>query len=267
MSNSAKSGPQPAIIVFGLTAIGKPRAGIFKGTDVGPARKAAAKLGLTVTEIADPASRALAAKIPAGRIGGSADGLVGFVTKDIYEQIKALGPQQQKNGKGESTTVASAAVQFRLPVNWDDIKVGDRVLAQDTDPADGWWQVRVIEVHGDLFKLRWPREERGRPFQRHRATLGLICPGEVKEPVKPDPNQAAAEPAVYPAHWSVIGLNQIVLAKEEGPMEQWWEAKTINLDKERVHSGMARSSPVARDRATAIWSRVGASGPESPLNF
>ena len=119
----------------------------------------------------------------------------------------------------------------RLPVNWDDIKVGDRVLAQDTDPADGWWQVRVTEVHGDLFKLRWPREERGRPFQRHRAMLGLICPGETKEPVKPDPKPAAAESAVYPAHWSVIGLNQIVLAKEEGPMEQWWEATTINLDK------------------------------------
>lgn len=155
-----------------------------------------------------------------------------FVTKDIYEQIKALGPQQQKNGKGEITTVASAAVQVRLPVNWDDIKVGDRVLAQDTDPADGWWQVTVTEVHGDLFKLRWPREERGRPFQRHRATLGLICPGETKEPVKPDPKQAAPEPAVYPAHWSVIGLNQIVLAKEEGPMEQWWEARTINLVKD-----------------------------------
>jgi hypothetical protein len=232
MSNSAKPGLQPAIIVFGVSAIGKPRAGIFKGTDIGAARKAATKLGLTVTEIADPASCALAAKLPTGRIGASADGLVPFVTKDIYEQIKALGlQQQQKNGKGESTTVASDAVQFRLPVNWDDIKVGDRVLAQDTDPADGWWQVRVTEVHGDLFKLRWPREERGRPFQRHRAMLGLICPGETKEPVKPDPKQAAAEFAVYPAHWSAIGLNQIVLAKEEGPMEQWWEAKTTNLDK------------------------------------
>ena len=232
MSNSAKPGLQPAIIVFGVSAIGKPRAGLFKGTDIGPARKAATKLGLTVTEIADPASCALAAKLPTGRIGASADGLVPFVSKDIYEQIKALGPHsQQKNGKGESTTGPSDAVQFRLPVNWDDIKVGDRVLAQDTDPADGWWQVRVTEVHGDLFKLRWPREERGLPFQRHRAMLGLICPGETKEPLKPDPKQAAAEPVVYPVHWSAIALNQIVLAKEEGPMEQWWEATTTDLDK------------------------------------
>ena len=45
--------------------------------------------------------------------------------------------------------------------------------------------------------------------------------------------QPAAEPnTVYPRHWSVIGLNQIVLAKEDGPAEQWWEAKTIKLDKD-----------------------------------
>jgi hypothetical protein len=234
MSNSVKPAPQPAIIVFGLTAIGKPRAGTFKGTDVAAARKAAAKLGLTVTEIADPAGRALAAKIPNGRIGASADGIVGFVSKDLYDQIKALGPQQQKNGKGESaaTPVASPAVQVRLPGSWDDIKVGDRVLAQDDDPADGWWQVTVTEANGDLFKLRWPSSGRGRPFQKHRSMLGLICPGEIKETAKPDPKQAAAEPAVYPAHWSVIGLNQTVLAKEDGPIEQWWEAKTIKLDKD-----------------------------------
>ena len=120
MGNSVKPAPQPAIIVFGLSAIGKPRAGTFKGTDVAAARKAAAKLGLTVTEIADPAGRALAAKIPSGRIGGSADGIVAFVSKEIYEQIKAIGPQQQKNGQGESdATVASSAVQVRLPANWD----------------------------------------------------------------------------------------------------------------------------------------------------
>ena len=29
-----------------------------------------------------------------------------------------------------------------------------------------------------VFKLRWPRSERGRPFQKHRLTLGLICPNE-----------------------------------------------------------------------------------------
>jgi hypothetical protein len=191
MSNSVKPTAQPAVVLFGLSAFGKPRAGTFKGTEVAAARKAATKLGLTFLELADPAGRALAAKIPTGRIGGSADGLVPFVSNDIYGQIEALSDQRQKNGK-------AATIQIRLPVNWDDIKVGDRVLAQDTDPEDGWWQVTVVEAKGDLFKLRWPTSGRGRPFQRHRAMLGLICPGEIKEPVKPDPKQTAAEASVYP---------------------------------------------------------------------
>jgi hypothetical protein len=235
MSNSVKTTPQPAIIVFGLSVIGKPRAGTFKGTDVAAARKAAAKLGLTVAEIADPAGRAVAAKTPAGRIGASAAGIVPFVSKDLYEQIKALSPQQQKNGNGNSAPppAASPGVQGRLPASWDDIKVGDRVLSQDDDPADGWWHVIVTEVAGDLFKLRWPSSGRGRPFQKHRSMLGLICPVEIKDPPKPDPKQSAADSnAVYPPHWSLIGLGQTVLAKEDGPAEQWWEAKTIKLDKD-----------------------------------
>jgi hypothetical protein len=231
MSTSVKPIAQPAIIVFGVSAIGKPRAGTFKDTDISAARKAATKLGLTVIEIIDPTGRALAAKISTGRIGASADGIGPFVSKDIYEQIKALRSPQQKNGKGEvtATTVALPAVKFRLPENWDDIKVGDRVLAQDTDPADGWLHARVTEAHGDLLKLSWPR---GGLFQKHRAMLGLMCPDETKTPVKPDPKQAVATPAIYPTHWSVIGVNQIVLAKEDGPIESWWLAKTIKLEKD-----------------------------------
>ena len=164
MGNPAKPELQPAIIVFGLSAIGKPKAGTFKGTDVAAARKAASKLGLSVTEIGDPDGRALAAKIPAGRIGGAGDSIVPYISKDLYDQIKALGPQQQKNGKGETaaTSAASPIVQYRLPASWDDIKAGDRVLAQDDDPEDGWWQATVTEAIGDLIKLRWPR---GRPFK------------------------------------------------------------------------------------------------------
>jgi hypothetical protein len=256
MGNPTKPAPQPAVIVFGVSAIGKPRAGTFKATEVAAARKAATKLGLTITEIAEAAGRALAAKIPAGRIGGSADSLVPFVSKDLYEQIKALGPQQQKNGKGESaaTPGVAAAVQVRLPADWDDIKVGDRVLAQDTDPADGWWQVTVTEATGDLFKLRWP-SGRGRPFQKHRSMLSLICPGESKEETKPDSKQVAGEPsnAVYPRSWAAIGLNQIVLAKEDGPAEQWWEAKTIKADKEDLFTLQWRDHPqlpvIVRPRA------------------
>lgn len=236
MNNSAKPASQPIVIVSGVSAIGKPKAGKFKGTEVPAARKAAAKLGLTVIDVTDEAGLALVAKLPAGRIGGSGETIIPFVNKDLHTQIKALEGQSQKNGQAETGAAAAVAPPTqgpRLPRSWDDIKAGDLVLAQDSDPTDGWWQCRVIEAADDIFKLRWPRSERGRPFQRHRHTLGLINPGEIKDEPKPEPKKGSAEPSsVYPVQWSVIGLNQIVLAPEEGPMGQFWESKTISLDKD-----------------------------------
>jgi len=232
MNNPAK----PAILAFGLSAIGKPRAGTFKASEVTAARKAADKLGFKIVEI-DQATAGLAAKVPAGRIGGSADSLVPFVSKELYTQIKALADKQPKNGKAETPTTPPAppvAQSPRLPQNWADIRVGDLVLAQDTDPADGWWQATVTAINGDLFWLRWPGSNgRGRPFQKHRTMLGLMCPAEIKDEPKPAPKRATSqENAVYPANWASIGVDQIVLAKEDGPCQQWWEAKTVKLDKD-----------------------------------
>ncbi|MGA9431896.1 MAG: hypothetical protein WBV65_20490 [Xanthobacteraceae bacterium] len=234
MGHPAKPEPQPTIIVHGLNASGRPRAGRFKGSDVGAALKAAAELGLAVTEIATPTGRALTAKIPMGRIGATADRIVSSVSKELYEQIRAL--EQQKNGNHESlaaTEGASSAVQPRLPKNWEDVKAGDRVIARETDPADGWWEVTVTEVKGALVRLRWPGSRRDRPIQKHRTMLGLICPTENKDQANPDSKQPTDQSsAVYPADWSAITVDQTVLAKEDGPVEQWWEAKVLKADRD-----------------------------------
>jgi hypothetical protein len=240
MGNPAKSATtHPTIIVFGVSAIGKPRAGTFKGSDVPAARKAAAKLGLTVIDLIDETGLALAAKVPAGRIGGSGDNIIPFVNKDLHGQIKAFEIKGQRNGQAQTSAASATSPQPespRLPQNWDDIKVGDRIIAQETDPLDGWWQVTVTEANDDLFKLRWPSSGRGRPFQKHRTMLGLICPTESKadskDDAKPDPKQSAGK-SVYPANWSLLAVDQTVLAKEDGPMEQWWEAKIVKIDKDQ----------------------------------
>lgn len=233
MNNSSKPASQPIVIVYGASAIGKPKAGKFKGNDVPAARKAAVKLGLTAIDVTDEAGLALAAKLPAGRIGGSGDTLIPFVNKDLHSQIKAFEGRSQKNGQPKLSGEPAASPESkspRLPRSWDDIKVGDRVLSQDSDPKDGWWQVTVTEANGDLFKLRWPSGGRGRPFQKHRTILGLICPTEnksgSKDEPKPDPKQSPGKSA-YPADWSALTVDQTVLAKEDGPIEQWWEAKIV----------------------------------------
>jgi hypothetical protein len=240
MSNAAKTAKtQPTIIVFGVSAIGKPRAGTFKNSDVSPARKAATKLGFAVLDVADQAGLALAAKVPAGRIGSSGDNLIPFVTKDVHVQIKAFEAQSQKNGHAKTSGEAAALSEGtspHLPRTWQDIKVGDLVLAQDEDPADGWWQVTIIEAKGDLVKLRWPGTGRGRPLQKHRAVLGLICPDDdktnTKDGAKPDPKPSTGK-SVYPVNWSTLTVEQTVLAKEDGPIEQWWEAKIVKVDKDQ----------------------------------
>lgn len=234
MNAHAKPVTQPMVILFGLSSIGKPRAGKFKGTEVAAARKAAAKLGLSLLEVADEAARAVAANVPAGRIAAPGDKLVPFVPKDLYAQIEAIGRLQINGQTGKQAANGKPGVaNRRLPASWDDIKVGDCVLSQDSDPRDGWWQAIVVEKAGDLIKLRWPRSERGRPFQKHRLALGLICPGDDIKPAHPEPKKSATEStSPYPRSWAAIGLNQIVLAKEDGPCEQWWEAKTIMADKD-----------------------------------
>ena len=120
--------------------------------------------------------------MPAGRIGGSGDNIIPFINKDLHTQIKAFEIKGQKNGQGQTSGELANSPEPespRLPRSWDDIKVGDRVLAQEADPEDGWWQVTVTEGNGDLFKLRWPGSRRGRPPQKHRTMLGLICPNEI----------------------------------------------------------------------------------------
>lgn len=243
MSKAAKSVTTPTpiatIIVFGVSGIGKPRAGTFKGSDVAPARKAATKLGFAIIDVADQAGLALAAKVPAGRIGNHGDNIIPFIPKDLHGQIKAFEAESHKNGQANPNGASAGSPVAdgpRLPRTWDDIKAGDMVLAQEDDPADGWWQVTIVEASGDILKLRWHRNRRGRPLQKHRSMLGLICPdestGEGKNEAKPTPKQTAGK-SVYPANWSTLAVDQIVLAKEDGPVEQWWEAKIIKIDKDQ----------------------------------
>jgi hypothetical protein len=176
MTKATNHVTQSSVILFGLTSIGKPKAGAFKPTEAEAARKAAAKLGLQTSEITDESTRAFAAKVPAGQIHGHGDAIVPFVPKALYASIENLArPNPAKPTKPDSPR---ASPRPRLPAYWNDIKVGDRVLAQDSDPKDGWWQATVVDRNGEIFKLRWPGSERGRPFQKHRLTLGLICPNE-----------------------------------------------------------------------------------------
>jgi hypothetical protein len=245
---TTQSAVQPAaIVVFGLSAIGKPKAGLFKGTDITAATKAAAKLGLSVLDASSAAATALLAKVPMGRIQAHGDAIVPFVTRDLYAAITDAAKGGTKAAANTTPAVQDKAAaggaapsQPRLPADWSDIKIGDCVLSRDTDPADGWWQAIVVDKRGDIVSLRWPRSDRGRPFQKHRTMLGLMCTAANDNAAQADNKNGDKDnnknghkgPSGerYPKTWSQIGADQIVLAKEDGPCEQWWEAKVITIE-------------------------------------
>src|SRR5580693_1080446 len=55
----------------------------------------------------------------------------------------------------------------QLPRNWQEISVGDLVLARQ-DPEDGWYETIVVEVANDMLTLRWRDYPRQRRFACHR---------------------------------------------------------------------------------------------------
>jgi Transposase domain (DUF772)/Transposase DDE domain len=60
--------------------------------------------------------------------------------------------------------------------DWQQIDVGQLVLAKDDGPWGSWWEAVPIEKAGDEFKLRWRDYSRIAPITRQRLVLALICP-------------------------------------------------------------------------------------------
>ena len=55
-----------------------------------------------------------------------------------------------------------------LPRNWQEIGLGDLVVAQQSR-EDGWYEVIVVEANGDMLMLRW----RDYPRERRMSAIGF----------------------------------------------------------------------------------------------
>jgi hypothetical protein len=227
----------PTLIVFG-TIDGKHRAGTFSEAEAALAKKAAAELGLSVLDVDNKSKRDLAAKLPAGRVHANASGFAPIARKAIYEVLTSIiGGDAQSNQEGKRTQIGTDEVSSsspqkpskpRLPKTWDDIQPGDLVLSQDRDPADGFWEAIVVRKAGTMYTLKWrQRQLSQRAFFKHHYNLGLMWPGEDMTTKKSEPNDAGS---IYPRSWKAIGLQSLVLAQEQGPMQQWWEATPIKIE-------------------------------------
>jgi hypothetical protein len=100
----------------------------------------------------------------------------------------------------------------------------------------------VVRKNGDMFTLRWKDPPNKKLITRHRLNLALLYPNghgntasksstttgnESSHKVEPSQPMAPKQPEAghtYPANWNEIDLGSLLLAKEDGPMQSWWEA-------------------------------------------
>jgi hypothetical protein len=65
-----------------------------------------------------------------------------------------------------------------LPATWDDIDVGDLVIAWD-EPNAGWWEAIIAQKDGDMLTVRWRDYPKQAPAVLHRSTLALLKPNAI----------------------------------------------------------------------------------------
>lgn len=247
-ANHARPLSPTPVALFGIDSNGKPKAARFGKDHADLAIKAASQLQLRVLASEDPKVAAIVARLPVGRVHATGRTLVPFVRRDLYDKLVAVAPNGNAHqappppapGAGSTGGAGAPGTPPNLPRNWHEITQGDLVLAQES-LEDGWYEAIVIESTGDMLTLRWRDYARSRPITRHRHRLGLLYretkpatgTGKSAKPApaaKQDKPTAARESATSPSlpkDWQEINVGHLVLAKDDGPWESWWEAIPI----------------------------------------
>ena len=94
------------------------------------------------------------------------------VTAETGKSAKTSAPAKHD----KPVAAKSDANSQSLAKNWDEIDIGQLVLAKDDSPWRTWWETIPLEKAGDLFKLSWRDHASIPPITRPRFELALICP-------------------------------------------------------------------------------------------
>ena len=170
----AAASPAPVILVFGVDENDKPRAARFQGASPELVAKAAQLMDLKLCEATSSELSDLAQKLPAGRLYAAGKGFVPYVKKDLYAKLVAAtgGKPTNRSGLKGNPPIAPG-----LPRSWEDIAVGHLVLGQADSAEDGWWEVIVVSIEGDMLTVRLPDYPKEPTYLRHRNAVALLNPG------------------------------------------------------------------------------------------
>src|SRR5665811_939146 len=84
----------PALILFGRSKDGKPRAGTFQEAEIETATNASKGMGLAVFKGSNAQAQELATKMPAGRVHANGRGFVPFIRGTLYAELQDLAKAQ-----------------------------------------------------------------------------------------------------------------------------------------------------------------------------
>jgi hypothetical protein len=237
------------LVLFGIDSRGKPKAARFRKEHAGLAVKAASQLALQVVAGNDPKVAEIAARLPVGRVHATGRTFVPFIRRDLYDQLLAAAgngnlaqppapPASGASGNAAGSRPPGSAP--KLPRNWQEIGVGDLVIAQES-LEEGWYEAIVVEANGDMLTLRWRDFPRQRRFARHRLRLGLLYSGSRPtaetgkstkasghaKPDKPVAGKPATNGQSLPKDWHEIDIDHLVLAKDDSRWPAWFEAIVV----------------------------------------
>ena len=236
--------PSP-LVLFGIDNRGKPKGARFGKEHASLAMKAATQLQLKVLASNDPKVAEIATRLPVGRVHATGRTFVPFIRRDLYDKLLAAAangnahPTSPPNGPSGASGSAPGGSAPHLPENWQQIGVGDLVVAQEGQ-EEGWYEAIVVEAAGYMLTLRWRDYPRERRVVRHRLRLGLLYPrpkltaetgksAKASGQTKRD-RPLAVDPATnhsLPKDWDELDINHLVLAKDDSQWGAWWEAIAV----------------------------------------
>lgn len=170
----------PAVVLFGRDDAGKCHASHFAEREVAVAQRAAKLMGMSVLPLTTDDERALAARVPRGRIFGSGKAFAPFVKTALFQELQTAAV---KGGHGAPPDGPNRRAKFvqpdatppsKQPTSWDDIQVGAIVLAAVAPRYLDWAEVVVTDVENGDLRLRycdWPTEPE---FVRQRSEVALM---------------------------------------------------------------------------------------------
>lgn len=175
--------PHP-VIILGRDDKGKPHASFFPATDCHSAEQAAARMGMLALKADRDEVRACLPKLPKGKLFDSGKAFVPFVKQDLYREIVAHLPEDQRSMAEQVRTppaeppgVEGSAGDFTtLPEDWSTLKAGNLVLATEGG-GEPWYEAIVVSVYSnESVRLRW-RDYHDEPlFTRPVVELAMLHP-------------------------------------------------------------------------------------------